>query len=109
MTALTSEALLPHWQGHRRLTRRIIEAFPEDKMYSFSLGGMRPFSDLAMEFISIAVPAARGVATDAGFRRDGDFATRGDSAIDRGGIDSLARASSSRMAVATLAPHQHRI
>ena len=26
---LTAEALLDHWQGHRKLTRRVIEAFPE--------------------------------------------------------------------------------
>ena len=35
--------LLHHWQGHRRLTRRVIEAFPEDKLFSFSVGGMPPF------------------------------------------------------------------
>ena len=26
---ITPEALLEHWQGHRRLTRRVIEAFQE--------------------------------------------------------------------------------
>jgi uncharacterized damage-inducible protein DinB len=63
VTALTAEALLAHWQGHRRLTRRMIEAFPEDKLFSFSIGGMRPFSELAMEFIKMAAPVVRGVAT----------------------------------------------
>jgi uncharacterized damage-inducible protein DinB len=62
-TALTAETLLDHWQGHRRLTRRMIEAFPEDKIHSFSVGGMRPFSALAMELLQIAAPVARGVAT----------------------------------------------
>lgn len=62
-TVLTAEALLAHWQGHRRLTRRVIEAFPEDKLFGFSVGGMRPFSDLAMEFLKMAAPVARGVAT----------------------------------------------
>ena len=37
-TVLTPAALLEHWQGHRRLTRRVIEAFPEEKLFSFSLG-----------------------------------------------------------------------
>ena len=63
VTVLTAEVLLAHWQGHRRLTRRMIEAFPEDKLFSFSVGGMRPFSELAMEFIKMAAPIARGVAT----------------------------------------------
>jgi hypothetical protein len=40
---LSSQALLDHWQGHRRLTRRLIEAFPEDKLFSFTIGSMRPF------------------------------------------------------------------
>ena len=34
-TFITPDALLEHWQGHRRLTRRIIEAFPEDKLFAF--------------------------------------------------------------------------
>lgn len=63
VSVITPEKLLEHWQGHRRVTRRIIEAFPEDKLFSFSIGGMRPFSELAMEFIKMAEPIARGVAT----------------------------------------------
>ena len=59
----TPEALLEHWQGHRRVTRRMIEAFPEDKLFTFSIGGMRPFSDLVMEFIGMAEPGIEGVVT----------------------------------------------
>jgi len=59
----TPEALLDHWQGHRRVTRRMIEAFPEDKLFTYSIGGMRPFSDLVMEFIGMAEPGIDGVAT----------------------------------------------
>jgi uncharacterized damage-inducible protein DinB len=55
--------LLDNWQGHRRLTRRVIEAFPEDKLFQFSLGGMRPFAEMAWEFIRMAVPVVEGVAT----------------------------------------------
>lgn len=62
-TVLSSQALLAHWQGHRRLTRRVIEAFPEDKLFSFSIGGMRPFSEMVKEFIKMAEPIAHGVAT----------------------------------------------
>ena len=59
----TANGLLQNWQGHRRLTRRVIDAFPEDKLFTFSVGGMRPFSELAFEFIRMAVPIVRGVAT----------------------------------------------
>ena len=59
----TPEALLEHWQGHRRVTRRMIEAFPEDKLFDYSIGGMRPFSELVMEFIGMAEPGMDGIAT----------------------------------------------
>jgi len=61
---LTPEALLDHWQGHRRLTRRVIEAFPENEFSQYSVGGMRPFSELAMEMINMAGPGIRGIATN---------------------------------------------
>jgi uncharacterized damage-inducible protein DinB len=57
---ITPEALLDHWQGHRRLTRRVIEAFPEDQLFSFSVGGMRAFGALALEMISMGAPMLRG-------------------------------------------------
>ena len=60
---LTADAVLKSWQGHRRLTRKVIEAFPEDKLFAFSLGGMRPFAEMAWEFIRMAVPIVDGVAT----------------------------------------------
>jgi uncharacterized damage-inducible protein DinB len=60
---ITPEALLEHWQGHRRLTRRLIEAYPEDQLFSFSLGGMRPFGALAMEMLTMAAPMVRGVVS----------------------------------------------
>jgi len=61
---IPAPALLEHWQGHRRLTRRLIEAFPEDRLFSFSVGKMRPFGDMAMELIGIAEPMVRGIVTD---------------------------------------------
>jgi uncharacterized damage-inducible protein DinB len=57
-------ALLHHWQGHRRLTRRVIAAFPEDQLFSFSIGGMRSFGELALEMLSMAEPMVRGTVTD---------------------------------------------
>jgi uncharacterized damage-inducible protein DinB len=59
----TANDLLRNWQGHRALTRRVIDAFPEDKLFHFSLGGMRPFSEMAWEFVRMAVPIVEGVST----------------------------------------------
>lgn len=58
---MTSEQLLEHWQGHRNLTRRVIEAFPEKELFEFSIGGMRPFAKLAVELICIAGPGLKGI------------------------------------------------
>lgn len=60
---LSAAAMLDHWQGHRRLTRRVIDAFPEDQLLNFSLGAMRPFGAIAMELITIGVPMVRGIVT----------------------------------------------
>ena len=72
-TVLNSQALLDHWQGHRRLTRRVIEAFPEDKLFTFSVGSMRPFAELAIVFVPLTVPIAHGVATGEGWEFSGDL------------------------------------
>lgn len=60
-TFISADALLEHWQGHRRLTRKVIEAFPEDKLFTYSVGGMRPFGELAMEMVRMGAPGIRGV------------------------------------------------
>ena len=61
--AMTPEAMLAHWQGHRRVTRRVIEAFPEDKLFTYSVGGMRTFGQLAMEIITMGAPMVRGTVS----------------------------------------------
>jgi uncharacterized damage-inducible protein DinB len=61
---ITPEGLINHWQGHRRLTRRVIDAFPDEKLFTFSVGGMRPFGELAIEMLGMAVPMLEGVVTD---------------------------------------------
>jgi uncharacterized damage-inducible protein DinB len=60
---IAPDALLSHWQGHRRLTRRVIDAFPDDKLFTFSVGGMRTFGELSMELITMAAPMLRGLTT----------------------------------------------
>jgi uncharacterized damage-inducible protein DinB len=63
MSFIQPEAVLAHWQGHRRLTRRVIEAYPEDKLFTFSVGGMRPFGLLAQEMLAMTVPMVKGIVT----------------------------------------------
>lgn len=58
---ISQEELLKHWQGHRSLTRRVIEAFPEKDFFEFSIGGMRTFSALAAELLAIGAPAMKGI------------------------------------------------
>lgn len=61
--AVESSALREHWQGHRRLTRRVIQAFPADKLFTFSVGGMRPFGVMALELIHMATEGVKGLAS----------------------------------------------
>lgn len=62
-TIISSDELLKHWQEHRRLTRKTIVAFPEDKLFTHTIGGMRTFSDMVMELIHISGPAMHGMVT----------------------------------------------
>ncbi|MFT7900084.1 DinB family protein [Tenacibaculum ascidiaceicola] len=60
---ITPSELLAHWQGHRGLTRRTIETFPEDAFFNYSIGGMRTFADMVMELLGIAGPGIKEIAT----------------------------------------------
>lgn len=60
---ITSSQLLEHWQGHRRVTRRVIEAFPEKELFTHSIGGMRPFSEMVNELLGIAVPGLQEIVS----------------------------------------------
>lgn len=53
---MTPQQFLEHYQGHRRLTRKVIEAFPEKEFFNYTIGGMRTFSDMTKELLAIAVP-----------------------------------------------------
>jgi uncharacterized damage-inducible protein DinB len=55
--------LLKHWQGHRELTRRTIEAFPEKEFFEFSIGGMRTYAEIIMELLGIAAPGIKEIVT----------------------------------------------
>ncbi len=60
---LTLPAMIEHIQGHRRLTRRVIEVYPEEELFRFRIGGMRSFGELALELLRVTEPLLRGVAT----------------------------------------------
>ena len=61
-TFLTPEALLEHWQGHRRLTRRTVEAFPEEKLFWFTPEAtMRPFGAMVLEIVMMVEPTLQGL------------------------------------------------
>lgn len=55
------EDLLENWMGNRRLTRRVIEKFPEDQLFTFSIGSMRTFAQLCAELLAIAVPTVYAI------------------------------------------------
>jgi len=75
---LTKEEFLQHWLGHRVLTRRTIEKFPEKDLFEFSIGGMRSFAQLVMELISIAEPGLRGIVerSEEGYMHDLGLSTK---------------------------------
>jgi uncharacterized damage-inducible protein DinB len=61
---LSSEGLLEHWEGHRRLTRRTVAAFPEEELFNFSpLQPLRPFADMVKEILNLTDLVLQGVTT----------------------------------------------
>ena len=41
----------------------VVDAFLRNKLFGFSVGGMRPFGALAMELVTMAVPIVRGAVS----------------------------------------------
>lgn len=58
---ISTDALLNSWLGHRYVTRKVIEAFPEDKIFTYSIGGMRTFAGLMSEMLAMGAPGIQGV------------------------------------------------
>lgn len=63
VAALTPALLLRHWLGHRRLTRRTIQAFPDAELFVYRAAGMRPFGAIVHELNVFMPLAVRGAAT----------------------------------------------
>ena len=64
---MTTEEWFKEWEGNRRLTRKVIEAFPEKELFEFSIGGMRTFAQLVGELIQLAVEGTQQLATGQAF------------------------------------------
>ena len=61
---LSHEALLEYWQSHRRISRRTIELFPDDQLFSFRpVLPMRSFGEMMLEVIRLLEPNLRGWLT----------------------------------------------
>ena len=58
---ISKQELLNHWTGHRALTRKVIEKFPENDFFEFSIGGMRPFAKLVTELLAIEGPGLKAI------------------------------------------------
>lgn len=103
-SGLTPLKLLTHWQGHRRLTRRVIQAFPDDKLFTYSIGGMRPFGEMVKEFLKMTEPIVRGVAT-------GQWVSKDDSTLPNDKTELLALWDATTVAMnelwPTIPPHRY--
>ena len=60
---LTAAQFLNHWRGHRALTRRVIEEFPENQLFTFTAGDMRSFGVIAWELHGVSADTMRGLGT----------------------------------------------
>ncbi|WP_245808088.1 DinB family protein [Deinococcus hopiensis] len=61
---MTTEGFLQHWLGHRALTRRVIAAFPEDQLFTFTAAPpMRTFGELGGELHFVSEMTLVGLLT----------------------------------------------
>lgn len=58
---ITPSELLAHWQGHRGLTRRTLELFPEESLFEFQPAPpMRSFGTMTLELLGMVRPTLEG-------------------------------------------------
>jgi uncharacterized damage-inducible protein DinB len=58
---ISKQQILSHWVGHRSLTRKVIDKFPEKDFFEFSVGGMRPFAKLVTELLAMEAPGLKAI------------------------------------------------
>ncbi|MGG4266771.1 DinB family protein [Peribacillus simplex] len=60
---LSKEGLLNILEGNRRLTMRVIEAFPEEELFHYTPAEkLRPFAEMVKEIMNIETGYMRGIA-----------------------------------------------
>ena len=59
---ITPTELVKHWEGHRKLTRKLIDAFPEKEFFEYSIGGMRPAAQFVQEMMDVSTGGVREMA-----------------------------------------------
>ncbi|WP_251025047.1 MULTISPECIES: DinB family protein [unclassified Bacillus (in: firmicutes)] len=63
MVVLSKEDLLNILEGNRRLTLRVVEAFPEKELFHYTPAGkLRPFAEMVKEVMNIETGYMRGIA-----------------------------------------------
>ncbi|MDO7487375.1 DinB family protein [Peribacillus frigoritolerans] len=63
MVVLSKEGLLNILEGNRRLTLRVVEAFPEEELFHYTPAGkLRPFAEMVKEVMNIETGYMRGIA-----------------------------------------------
>jgi uncharacterized damage-inducible protein DinB len=70
MSLITKDQLLEHWQGHRRLTRRTIDTFTDNELFTFKVKKMRSFGEMMLEVLNVLEPNLRGFLTGEWFWQD---------------------------------------
>ncbi len=58
---LSLDTLWNHWEGHRRLTLRTLEAFPEDQLLNHPVENMRSFAELMSEIVNVEESIMHGL------------------------------------------------
>lgn len=76
MAPIQLNEMLERWQGHRSLTRRVIDSFPEKDLFNFSIGGMRPFAEMVQELFQMTVPGLRGIVNGEWTKAEEAFAPK---------------------------------
>lgn len=67
---ITPAELLAHWQGHLGLTRRTLELFPEESLFTFTPAPpMRSFGTMTLEILGMIRPTLEG------FKNGGEWST----------------------------------
>jgi len=61
MRLLTLEQFVNHFQGHRRLTIRTIQAFPATELFSYKVEPLRSFGEMMNEVLAVEAYTFNGI------------------------------------------------